>query len=74
MAKEHFILLSFDVEEFDMPLEYNQVINLSEQLKVGNDGMQKILPVINSQNTPCTLFTTATYAIHFPQQIKELSN
>ncbi|MBS1578592.1 MAG: DUF3473 domain-containing protein [Bacteroidetes bacterium] len=74
MAKEHFILLSFDVEEFDMPLEYNQVINLSEQLKVGNDGMQKILPVINSKNTPCTLFTTATYAIHFPQQIKELSN
>lgn len=70
MAKERFILLSFDVEEFDMPLEYNHHIDLAEQLKVGDAGMQKILPVINTGKTPCTLFTTATYAIHFPEQIK----
>jgi len=74
MAKERFILLSFDVEEFDMPLEYNHPIDLAEQLKVGDAGMQKILPVINTGKTPCTLFTTATYAIHFPEQIKALAN
>lgn len=56
-----------------MPLEYNHHIDLAEQLKVGDAGMQKILPVINTGKTPCTLFTTATYAIHFPEQIKALA-
>jgi hypothetical protein len=73
MAKERFILLGFDVEEFDMPLEYNHQIDFTEQLKVGNTGMQNLLPVINTGKTPCTLFTTATYAIHFPKQIKALA-
>ena len=29
------ILLSFDVEEFDMPLEYNFKISAEEQMQVG---------------------------------------
>jgi len=29
------ILLSFDVEEFDMPLEYGRPLSITEQMAVG---------------------------------------
>jgi hypothetical protein len=32
------ILLTFDVEEFDMPLEYGQRIGEAEQMRVGHEG------------------------------------
>jgi len=73
MATSRFILLSFDVEEFDMPLEYHQHIDLAEQLKVGNQGTKAIVPLLDSNNITCTLFTTANYAVHFPEQVKTLS-
>lgn len=73
MAKEKFILLSFDVEEFDMPLEYQSPIEFEEQLRIGFHGLEKIKPIINTGKTPSTLFTTANYAMHFPDQIKALA-
>lgn len=73
MAKEQFILLSFDVEEFDMPLEYGVNIPFEQQLQIGYSGLEKIKPIINTGKTPSTLFTTANYAMHFPDQIKDLA-
>ncbi|MFP5040772.1 polysaccharide deacetylase family protein [Parasediminibacterium sp. JCM 36343] len=67
------ILLSFDVEEFDMPLEYNQPIALSEQLEIGRLGLEAIMPFLKDKNITATLFTTATYAIHFPDTIRQLA-
>lgn len=67
------ILLSFDVEEFDMPLEYNQQITLPEQLEIGRLGLEAINPILNDKNLAATLFTTATYAINFPNDIRSLA-
>lgn len=67
------ILLSFDVEEFDMPLEYQQAISLQEQLHIGKLGLNAITPILNDKAIASTLFTTATYAIHFPEDIKALA-
>jgi peptidoglycan/xylan/chitin deacetylase (PgdA/CDA1 family) len=67
------ILLSFDVEEFDMPLEYQQAISLDEQLHIGKLGLEAITPILNDKSIVTTLFTTATYAINFPAHIKALS-
>lgn len=67
------ILLSFDVEEFDMPLEYNHSIELDEQLHVGKNGLDEILKVIQTQNIPCTFFATGVFAKAFPNEIKNLS-
>ena len=67
------ILLSFDVEEFDMPLEYNQQINLTEQLEIGRLGLEAINPILEDKNMAATLFTTATYAINFPDVIRTLA-
>jgi len=68
-----YILLSFDVEEFDLPLEYMQSIPLKEQLHIGNIGVQAISTILNNPNISCTLFTTATYAIHFSETIRQLA-
>ena len=41
------ILLSFDIEEFDMPLEYEGTIPFEEQLQVSRNGLQNILAILN---------------------------
>lgn len=67
------ILLSFDVEEFDIPLEYNCPIALDEQMKIGKQGLDVMLPVIDAFNIATTMFTTANFAVHFPNAVKAMS-
>jgi peptidoglycan/xylan/chitin deacetylase (PgdA/CDA1 family) len=73
MVTDKKILLSFDVEEFDLPLEYRQKISSDEQLEVGYTGLQQMKAITNLQHVQCTLFTTAFFADHFPVDIKSLS-
>ena len=68
------ILLSFDVEEFDMPLEYGQSISLDEQLAVGLAGLKELIPVWEHYNTTTTLFTTAQFAKAYPDIMKSLAS
>lgn len=66
------ILLSFDVEEFDMPLEYQFPIPAEEQLRVGKQGLDAIQPLLSDSAIAATLFTTAHFAMHFPEAIQQL--
>jgi hypothetical protein len=68
-----FVLLSFDVEEFDMPLEYNFSISPEEQMRVGKKGLDAIEPILNDSSNTATLFTTANFAMHYPDAIRHLS-
>jgi peptidoglycan/xylan/chitin deacetylase (PgdA/CDA1 family) len=68
-----YTLLSFDVEEFDMPLEYNHAIALPEQMEVGKKGLDALIPLWEKYNLTTTLFTTANFAISFPDSIKALA-
>jgi peptidoglycan/xylan/chitin deacetylase (PgdA/CDA1 family) len=67
------ILLSFDVEEFDLPLEYNQSIDPSEQLEIGKRGLDNIADVLKEQDITSTLFVTGRFAEKFADDIKYLS-
>ena len=69
-----YVLLSFDVEEFDMPLEYNFPITVPEQMEVGKKGLDAIQPVLSDKTISSTLFTTANFAMQYPGAIKELSD
>lgn len=73
MSTKRFILLSFDVEEFDMPLEYGYQISKEEQLSIGKKGLDIISPILADRNIQSTLFTTANFADHFPEAVKLLS-
>ncbi|MEO5582689.1 MAG: polysaccharide deacetylase family protein [Saprospiraceae bacterium] len=68
-----YILLSFDLEEFDIPLEYGQQIDLKEQLQVSHRGLERLIPALTDQGIECTFFTTATYAQAHAEEIKNLS-
>lgn len=68
-----FVLLSFDVEEFDMPLEYHFSISPEEQMHVGKNGLDALAPVLADPAVSSTLFTTANFAMHYPGAIRQLA-
>jgi peptidoglycan/xylan/chitin deacetylase (PgdA/CDA1 family) len=68
-----YVLLSFDVEEFDMPLEYGFPISAEEQMQVGKKGLDAIEPVLADPLIRATLFTTANFALHYPAAVKSLA-
>jgi peptidoglycan/xylan/chitin deacetylase (PgdA/CDA1 family) len=71
--RKPIILLSFDVEEFDLPLEYNQAIEPSEQLEIGKRGLDNIADVLKELDITSTLFVTGRFAEKFADDIKYLS-
>ncbi len=73
MKKNPTILLTFDIEEFDLPLEYNLAIEEEEQMLIGKLGTDEVKSIIEAQNVQTTLFTTANFAQKFPNIIKELA-
>ena len=68
------VLLSFDVEEFDMPLEYHFNIAPEKQMEIGKRGLDNLMSILNDETYTSTLFTTANFANHYPETIKALSN
>ena len=74
MSGERSILMSFDVEEFDMPLEYGQKIDRAEQMTAGYNGLVLIKQLLSAMEIRTTLFTTANFALNYTDIIKELSN
>ena len=69
-----FILLSFDVEEFDIPLKYNQRIGENEQLLIGHKGLLNIMEMLGGhEQVTGTFFTTSHFAKRFPESIRKIS-
>lgn len=68
-----YILLSFDIEEFDLPLEYGKNIPVPEQLEIGKRGLDTIMPLLSAHDISCTMYTTAYFATHFSECIKNIS-
>lgn len=73
MAKDKTILLTFDVEEFDLPLEYGIAIDKERQLQITLKGLNAILSVLNEHNVRATFFVTAYFAECFPELIRHIS-
>lgn len=71
MTKPATICLTFDLEEFDLPLEFKQEISKERQMEITTKGMEVLLPLLKELS--CTFFTTANYAKSNPALIKELS-
>jgi len=67
------VLISLDVEEFDMPLEYQFQISAEEQMRIGKLGLDAVMPIIDHHQISTTLFTTANFAMHFPEAIHALA-
>lgn len=66
------ILLSFDIEEFDVPMEHKVEIPLERQMSISIEGTHKILACLRKHKVRATFFCTANFAIHAPEVIKNI--
>lgn len=64
------IALSFDIEEFDMPLEYGKSIAFDEQMAISIAGTELILALLAKHQIKATFFTTAHFADHAQALVK----
>ncbi len=67
------ILLSFDVEEFDLPLEYNLKFPKQQQFEFSYEGLKKVLNLLEKHEKQATFFVTASFASKYPKIIKQIS-
>src|ERR1700758_1774276 len=68
------ILLGFDVEEFDMPLEYGKSLPFDEQLSISTTGTLLVLELLKLTGIKATFFCTANYAVNQPEIILNIVN
>ena len=67
------IILTFDVEEFDVPLEHNQHIPLEEQIAVSTRGVLLLKALLEKYQVKSTIFCTGQYALCQPELLRELA-
>jgi len=65
--KKPRILLSFDVEEFDIPLEYGAAVSEADQQSVSAEGMGKVLSLLENLGVKTTCFVTYNFARRNPE-------
>jgi peptidoglycan/xylan/chitin deacetylase (PgdA/CDA1 family) len=68
------ILLSFDIEEFDMPFEYQRKIEFNDQMGISIQGTIAILDLLKKHQIKATFFSTATFAINAPKVLERIVN
>ena len=56
------ILLSFDIEEFDMPFEYHKSISFDDQISISTAGTHHILDILEKHQIKATFFSTVVFA------------
>ena len=67
------ILLSFDIEEFDIPEEYGQKVDKKTKIETTREGLKEILRLLDELNIKATFFTTAHFALNNKLLIKKIS-
>ena len=66
------ILLSFDIEEFDVPREHGVDYSLEEGMKVSVEGTNRILDTLKSNDVRATFFCTANFAKNAPEVMRRI--
>ncbi|SUB77962.1 polysaccharide deacetylase family protein [Porphyromonas macacae] len=66
------ILLSFDIEEFDVPLEHDVDITMEQQIRISVQGTEAILDCLREKKIKATFFCTANFANHAKHIIERI--
>ena len=66
------VLLSFDIEEFDMPFEYEGKISFEKQIEISRNGLIIILDLLKKHNAKATFFSTVIFAKENKDLIRKL--
>jgi peptidoglycan/xylan/chitin deacetylase (PgdA/CDA1 family) len=62
MSVTRQVLLSFDIEEFDVPAEYGIDIPFDQQISISVLGTQRILDLLKESGIKATFFSTVVFA------------
>jgi len=68
------ILLSFDLEEFDIPEEYGQKLEDEEKIRVTHTGLLPLLGLLDKHKIVATFYTTAFFAEKNPALMKNIAS
>ncbi len=68
-GEKKVVLLSFDVEEFDLPKEHGREISLEEGVEISSEGLERIFEVLDEIGAKATFFVTANFAKQRPEMI-----
>ncbi|TDE10205.1 polysaccharide deacetylase family protein [Dyadobacter psychrotolerans] len=71
--ERHFINLTFDLEEFDIPEEYGQKVSENNQMDVTLEGMNRLMRVLDKHDITVTFFTTGNFARKNPELVRNLA-
>lgn len=66
------VLLSLDVEEFDIPEEYGQKVDPSTQIRVTSEGLALALDLLEKLDIRITCFTTVYFANNQPSLMQRI--
>ncbi|MCQ2224400.1 MAG: polysaccharide deacetylase family protein [Paludibacteraceae bacterium] len=66
------ILLSFDIEEFDLPKEHGVDISMEESMRVSKEGTKIILDTLRERGAKATFFCTTNFAENAPEIIRQI--
>ena len=66
------VLLSFDVEEFDLPKEHGAEISLEEGIAFSKSGLERILEVLDDTDVRATFFCTGNFARQEPEILRQM--
>lgn len=66
------VLLSFDVEEFDLPRERGAEISLKRGVEVSSEGLARILEVLERTGVKATFFCTGNFARLRPKTMQKI--
>jgi len=67
------VLLSFDVEEFDIPREYGLPLSPEEEISVTSEGLIRLLNLLESYDIPATCFVTVNFAQSRPDLMTRMA-
>lgn len=73
LVTDNRILLSFDVEEFDLPLEYGHAIPMVDQMRATAEGLEIVLALVDRVGVTATFFTTACFAVRHPDLVRRIA-
>ncbi len=71
--KQRYILLTFDLEEFDLPLEFHEPISAKQEIEISRKGLHELLKILEKEKVVATFFVTAKFALANKNLIKKLA-
>ncbi|WP_315791245.1 polysaccharide deacetylase family protein [Fischerella sp. JS2] len=69
-----YILLSFDIEEFDIPEEYGEKLEDKVKFEVSFNGLKVIISLLEQLNINATFFVTANFTAYHGSIIQEIAS